>query len=524
MCLLGMGGEGLTVSCSRISPKTIIRQRIERYGWMGLGKPAEGRMWSASITSVHLLALLGSGVAAWAFLRHACGTIAFPYELAAGEELLLRDAIHILGGRAIYSEVNDFPFIFSNYPPLFATLAAMLVPLVGSSLAATRTVAAFSTLLNGLLVAAIVYQGSRNRIASAVSGAAYLGSIFVYQWGAWGRVDATAIALSLLAIFVMQRWANGRGTLLAALLCLLSLYTKQTQWTAPLAMVAWLLWQRRWRAVLGFVLVLGGAGAVVFLVLNAVTSGEFFRHLVVYNALPYSARALVGYWRAFAVTHGVLGGVALAYAAASVARSRISLPVLYFFASAILTGTVGRAGASSNYFLELIAASLILCGLCWSELAERKSYGPVLVPAALLLQLLWFWAFPRSPVAVLYDPLPSFGYTPLPSDLPSCQRIDHYVEQAGGEILTEGGGFALRNGKELYGSPWLLSALEPSARVDAGLARLEEALGQRRFSLVILTWQSYPPRILNAVWDNYERVDTIDCVFRYEVFVPRDSS
>jgi hypothetical protein len=271
------------------------------------------------------------------------------------------------------------------------------------------------------------------------------------------------------------------------------------------------------------VLVLGGAGAGVFLTLNALTSGEFFRHLVVYNALPYSARALMGYWRAFVLTHGVIGGVAFVYAAASVRRRRVSLPALYFFASAALTVAVGRAGASSNYFLEFIAASLILCGLCWGELVKEKGYRSTVVPAALLVQFLWFWAFPRSPFAAFYDPLPSFGYTPGPVDLPACRRIDDYVQQVEGEILTEGGGFALKNGKELYGSPWLLSALEPSGSVDAGLARLEDALAQRRFSLVILTWQSYPPRILNAVWANYERVDTIDCVFRYEVFVPSDS-
>jgi hypothetical protein len=60
--------------------------------------------------------------------------------------------------------------------------------------------------------------------------------------------------------------------------------------------------------------------------------------------------------------------------------------------------------------------------------------------------------------------------------------------------------------------------------VHEGKLRPEEALGQRRFSLVILTWQSYPPRILQAVWANYERVDTVDCVFRYEIFVSRESA
>jgi hypothetical protein len=104
------------------------------------------------------------------------------------------------------------------------------------------------------------------------------------------------------------------------------------------------------------------------------------------------------------------------------------------------------------------------------------------------------------------------------------EEIDRHVEGVEGEVLTEGGGFALRNGKELYGSPWLLNALEETGVVDEGLARLEGAVAMRRFSLIILTWQSYPPRILDAVWANYRRVDTVDCVFRYEIFVPREET
>jgi len=457
------------------------------------------------------------------FVRHAYGVVLFPYELAAGEELLLRDTLHFLGGRPVYTDVNDFPFVISNYPPLFATISSLLVPLVGRSLMATRMVATLCTLLNGALVAAIIYRGGRSQMASATCGAVYLGSIFVYEWGAWGRVDSLAIAFSLLAILVAQRCRGRRGITLAALFCLLSLYTKQTQWAAPLAIVAWLVWGRRWRWCVGFVLLLGGAGGVVFLTLNAQTSREFFRHLVVYNTLPYSLRALLGYWRAFAVTHGVIMGVALGWAVASAARRRLSLPVLYFFASGLLTVAVGRAGTSSNYFMELIAGSLILCGQCWGELSSRGSYVSAAVPAALLVQLVWFAVFPYTPLRAYYDPLPSFGYTPQPGDLASCARIDQYVTEADGEILTEGGGFALKNGKELYGSPWMLSALEPTGKVDTGLDRLEGALGEHRFCLVILTWQSYPPRILDTVWANYERVETIDCVFKYEVFVPGGS-
>jgi hypothetical protein len=384
-------------------------------------------------------------------------------------------------------------------------------------------VATFSTLLCASLVGAIIYQASRAKVPSSVCGAAFLGSIFVYQWGAWGRVDSSAILFSLLAILVVQRWQGWWGVTVAALLCLLSVCTKQTQWAAPVAITVWLLWRGRWRLALGFGAVLGGLGGVVFLALNALTAGEFFRHLVVYNGLPYSLRAFLGYGRAFLVTQGAVLAVAMTYAALGVWRRCLSLAVLYFFASAVLTLAVGRAGASSNYFLETIAASLILCGLAWGELSKRGGYASTLVPAALTVQLVWFRAFPLTPLRTYYDPLSAFGYTPQVTDIRSCQRIDRYVMDTEGEILTEGGGFALKNGKELYGSPWLLSALEPTGLVDEGLLSLEHAVAQRRFSLVILTWQSYPPRILDAVWANYQRIDTVDCVFKYEIFLPRES-
>lgn len=473
-------------------------------------------------TRIALAVVLCAAVASFVF--HAGKIILFPYELAAGEELLLRDAAQIVQGRPLYTDVNDFPFVVSNYPPLMATVSALLIPLVGQSLAVTRLLATLSTLLISALIGGIVYQMTRSVIPGVMCGAAYVGSIFVYEWGAWGRVDAPAICLSLLAILVTLRWGDWRGPLLAALCCLLSLYTKQTQWAAPLAIFVWLLCCCRSRDALGFGLFLFGVGGAAFMLLNGLTGGQFLRHVIVYNALGYSPRALVSYWRAFAVTHGGILTVGVWWAALSLGRRRLSLPLLYAGASALSTVAVGRSGASSNYFLELAAATLILCGLCWSDLAKDTDFASSVVPVILLLQLIWFKAFPHSAVAHYYDRLPSFGYTPQATDVRAGEDIDRYVRSAEGEILTEGGGFALRNGKELYGSPWLLNALEERRLVDEGLAGLEEAIAARRFSLVILTWQSYPPRILEAVWANYRRVDTVDCVFRYEIFLPRQEN
>ncbi len=482
-----------------------------------MGKLGPSLTWG---TRMLLVVVLSAAIASFAY--HAGKIFLFPYELAAGEELLLRDAVQVVRGRPIYSDVNDFPFVVSNYPPLFAALSAFLFPVLGQSLAATRLAATVSTLLTALLIGAIIYGESGRALASACCGAAYLASVFVYEWGAWGRVDVTALLFSLLAILVILRWTDWQGTFLAAFCCLLSVYTKQTQWAAPLAITLWLLWRREWRHAVGFTLTLGGLGVVGFLLLTVASDGQFYHHLITYNLLDYSLRSFLSYWRAFLLTHGAIVAAAVVWVVGCLWKRRLALPMLYFGASALITAGAGRAGASSNYFLELIAATLILCGLLWSESERRWNYAALAMPAILLLQLVWFKAFPLTPLAGCYDPLLSFGYTPQATDVLAGEKIDHYVQNADGEILTEGGGFALRNGKEVYGSPWLLKALEGTGLVDQGLDGLERALAEHRFSLIILTWQSYPPRILEAVWANYQRIDTVDCVFRYEIFVPRD--
>ena len=137
----------------------------------GCGVHAQGERVGRSLSAgLNVLCGLVVAAAVISFLRHASGVIAFPYELAAGEELVLRDAVHLLSGQPVYSDVNHFPFVVSNYPPLFALVSSLLVPLLGVSLTATRMIASLSTLLCACLIGLIVHQGTRARVASALCG------------------------------------------------------------------------------------------------------------------------------------------------------------------------------------------------------------------------------------------------------------------------------------------------------------------------------------------------------------------
>lgn len=99
------------------------------------------------------------------------------------------------------------------------------------------------------LIAAIVYRLTARILPAAVSGAAFLGLLFVYQWSVFGRVDTLAVVFALSAVLVAVCHPTPAGVAGAALLCVLGLYTKQAAVAAPVAILLYYLWVDRRLAV-----------------------------------------------------------------------------------------------------------------------------------------------------------------------------------------------------------------------------------------------------------------------------------
>ncbi len=452
------------------------------------------------------------------FILRAQQLITFPYDLTSGEGLVLRDAIQIRQGGPLYTDPNQYPYIVSVYPPIFPMIVALVSQITGIGLQASRMVSVISTLLICVGIGLIIYLETRCSLSAIVSGLFYLSSVFVYQWSAFGRVDTLAVLWSVVAVLIVFYRLNLPSVILAAVVCAVGIFTKQTAIAAPLAIAIYILLTDR-RLGLLFLLSLGLIGSALFAALTWLTHGQFYLQTIQYNVQSYSVPALLSFVRAFVLLHPGFLLVAATYVSSKLwRREMISLPMLYFLTAGAMTWTAGRAGSSINYFLEFIAAAIILLGLYWGELGSRVSIVGILVPLLLVGQVLWSVEFPYTPLARYYQPDSAFTYVPTESQRQGCQRLDEYIRSASGMILAEEAGAVIANNREAVGSAWVFNVLRGRGLIDQGYVKLKEAIEEKQFSLVLLHWQSYPLDLLLDVVAHYHKVDTLNCVFNWEVF------
>jgi hypothetical protein len=251
-------------------------------------------LWASALAGLGYL----MGLTIWL----GAAAVLFPYQLDYGEGVLLHFVREWSLGRPIYKAIEGYPYITSNYAPLPMLLALALTPFLGLTYAAGRlwTLLALATVVT--LVIAWIRRDSGSWLPAIVAAMIFGGSPYIYHWAPLFRVDLIGLALTLGGLYAVWRAApaHGSGEIpspssserperrrvcvilgLAILLFVAALYAKQSFVFAPLAALAYLfLFVDRWRAVRVAVAV-GGLGAGMFLLINALTSGGFWQGLVV---------------------------------------------------------------------------------------------------------------------------------------------------------------------------------------------------------------------------------------------------
>lgn len=453
------------------------------------------------------------------FLSHSYQIITFPYELTSGEGLLLRDAVNIRNGQPMYTDVNEYPYIVSIYPPVFPLVAALFSHFTGISLLTTRLVSVISTLCIAFLIFSIVYKLTREIFIALFSGVVYISSLFVYQWSVFGRIDTLAILFSIASVAAVVIKPDRASISMAAILCTLSLYTKQTAIAAPIAIFLYLFIQHRHLSYY-FVSVLIITGVSIFISLNTLTQGQFYTQIFEYNVQEYFLRTFLSFTRSFLILHPVLLLVAISYFLVHIKNRKLDIVTIYWLLAGIMTFTAGRAGSTINHFLEFIAVTSILFGLYWTHVKHLFPLAHICISCLFILQLFWPNLFQYTPLAQYYQSDPAFSYQPTDTELNNCKQLDQYIRQTDGSILAEEVGSVVANGKEAVGSAWMLNVLQSQGLIDQGYEELKTSIIQKQFDLILLHWQSYPSDLLFTVNDNYQNINTVECVHTWNIYVP----
>jgi hypothetical protein len=433
------------------------------------------------LVAVLLAAVLAHG--AWTFCLHAAGPLRSPWSRDYGEGSVLAMAQLLASGRSYFVDLNDYPYLLGNYPPVFIGLTALTQIGLGPTLWAPRLIALLATL--GALAAVFVILRRSLRSTPQALAFALVGAMpwFVTTWAALARVDTAAIFFSLAALAVVARRGVSAAAWPALPLSWLAFFTKHNALLAPAAVLLDMLVardRRLPRVLTAWLLPL----CLMFGLLVLATGGGAWRHLVTWTALADYE------WDRMAVAYlqfGVIAAPLLALIAAAFLTAREALLAFpgrlfaaYFALNVAGLATIAKAGAAQNYFIEPWLATILLAAFALRALSQRF---PVVAA--------WWPAFVLAGAAVANYAYPSLDRMPValrhPENAEEFVALTRLVRETPGPILSENMSVLVVNRRPVLLDPWGMEMLARKGVFRPG--RLVGDCERGRFPLVVVEYR-----------------------------------
>jgi hypothetical protein len=451
------------------------------------------------------------------YFYHAARIILFPFSVDYGEGFLLGQGKNLAAFEGIYDPIDASPWLVSNYPPLYPMVVAMGVKLFGTQFYFGRVVSLAGVLVAGFCLYRMTLLQTMSRLAAWIAMLAWFASYPIYDWGTHHRVDSLGIGLEALGLLFLLRRERLK---MAAAFFLLALFTRQTILMGPLAGYFFLRRMDGPRAAAKW---LGGllfVGAALFGAISLLTQGEFFRHLVVYNANEYNLKDV---WRMF---HGAVMSpmqfptlFAIYYLVRTSVSGKWDLPSLCIPFSALSLFFAGKLGSATNYLFELAFASSWAIGMV---LAEGRFSIPQSNPVRLFAPLILGVGvlFPLH-VPHLYGQweIYDWGGTPISSSAVLSEELSARLSEIPPPVLSQDSGMALLSGQEVLWQPFVMTQLAKDGVWDP--APLYASIRAKKYSALVLPidldrdpdawsreewWTQLTPELAKIVRENY-RVD-----------------
>jgi hypothetical protein len=305
---------------------------------------------------------------------------------------LLRIGEFVRSGH-IYPDGDRPPYLISLYGPLTYFMLSIPYRLAQAAGITPQVLVRLGVVGAVCLCVLFVYLISRRLYSSRPI--AWLCALFALsalpmaQWTTQIRGDFLGLAVSLLSVywFLLK---NGRPQTIGAAICAgLATLFKQTFLAAPVAIIGWLIYRRRykeaalWAATVA--LTVAGGYAIAWwrepLMLKSIAA---LRHPV----LEY--RQAIGIlFRAVSqpvVPFALIGGCLALWKRAP---ERLLFVIYCIFAWLVAILTLPQVGGNINYFWEPLVASAVLAGSGLCELQWKVNRTPILTKVMVSVLLLW---------------------------------------------------------------------------------------------------------------------------------------
>ena len=347
------------------------------------------KLWIGSVALLLAGPFAGWQLASWPV------KLRYPGEENLAEGIPLAEMLHLRQGVRIYDPPSPERFDAANYGPLYYLLGSRLVNPQEPAYLPLRLVSLLGTLGCAAGCSLLALWLSRSYFAATLAPLLFLSYRIVTFHGISARCDVVALSLSFWGFLIAYRSRNSRTLLLAVPLILLGFFYKQQFVAEPLAILLFLLLERRYRLAAEFAAsaVLGGLGLLAFFQFVAFPQEAFLKHFLSYNVLPFSAQRFgsgIVFFGTLFFFPALVGSEFL--------RCRRDKLLACYVGCAITLGivTFAREGSDANYFL---ACALVLSSLFAALLAERltERSRPAELLVLLVISVLLGQLFATSP-------------------------------------------------------------------------------------------------------------------------------
>jgi len=461
-------------------------------------------------------------------IERGFASMEFPYQMDREEGFLLVQAIQLARGETIYPDLSGYPYTVGNYPPLYPAVFAGAIGLTGAppgmGLPIGRAIVMLSLITVLAALATMALREWRGFAGALLAVGLFLCNWEVNDWVAYARVDLPAIALGMTGLAAATSGPSRRALAGCMALFALAFFTKQTQLAAPAAVAVALLWGRQWKRAAWFAGILATVSLAGVAILNVSTSGEFWRHTVLYNANVYYPNQVVVWLRhlAFFGLFKLLAAGALAVAVpvalwgGGESTPTAKAPDLLVTASAFLLFTalslasVGKAGAAGNYLLEFQAALALFIAVALGRLLERAPahrWRLTTARAASIAALLLL-ALHAAHFGLVRSRLLAPGPTPTLAEL--YGRVLLRVQEAPGSVLCEAPVFNALANRETPYQPFIMAQLAREGKWEQ--TPFVHDLQDGRFGLIVSTrdfrdedqvFEGFTPEMRSAILEAY---------------------
>lgn len=469
---------------------------------------ARVRITTVALNVLFLVAIFLLLLKVPAAARFSWSILTYPFQVDDSEGVVLSEAQLLARGIDPYQPVRPDFFSAAPYTPIFTAVNALGFTAAPFTFKLGRGVAFLATVVTAVMLGWLLRWRTGSAFIAAWGAAQVLTLNLITVWSVRARPDPLALAFNVAGLALVWRaWpgvsrAGGwgapltkrdwAGVLTAALLFSLGFYTKQTLLAAPVAVGLYFVVVRP-RLAVAFASSYGTLVVVPFVLLDKLTGGGFYQHIVAFHSswagadffrlwLPFVAR----YWPLLLVSLAIIA-IAI-WERASRGTGTWLLPALYL-TFALTSGLgAGTHGGNHNHFVEGLVAATLSAGVLAGRLLTSRRAGATYVAPVLLL-VLSLAALNEGKLAG-YNWLARDFRTPLGAEWAGWAQLAAFVTNDPGPVYSDNVGLLLVAGKEVrYTDPFTLTYAASTGQWDqrALVSRIERG----EFSLIALRYNVF---------------------------------